>query len=39
MGKYFFLVFGMIQKEDMIIFPVATETVTDEEWMEMYNQR
>jgi len=38
MGKYFFLVFGMIQKEDMIIFPVATETVTDEEWMEMYNQ-
>jgi len=38
MGKYFFLVFGMIQKEDIIIFPVATETVTDEEWMEMYNQ-
>jgi len=38
MGKYFFLVFGMIQKEDMIIFPVATETITDEEWIEMYNQ-
>ncbi|OYT15724.1 MAG: PAS domain S-box protein [Bacteroidetes bacterium 4572_77] len=38
LGKYFFLVSGMIQKEDMIIFPVATETVTDDEWMEMYNQ-
>ncbi|OQY30681.1 MAG: hypothetical protein B6241_15500 [Spirochaetaceae bacterium 4572_59] len=38
MGAYFFLVFGMIHKEDMIIFPVATETVSDEEWSEMYNQ-
>ena len=38
MGGFFFLVFGMIQKEDMIIFPVATETVTDKEWIEMYNQ-
>ena len=38
MSKYFFLVFGMIQKEDLIIFPVATETVSDEEWEEMYKQ-
>lgn len=38
LGSYFFLVFGMVHKEDMIIFPVATETVSDEEWLEMYNQ-
>jgi DUF438 domain-containing protein len=38
MSKYFFLVFGMIQKEDLIIYPVATETISDDEWLEMYNQ-
>ena len=37
-GAYYFLVFGMIQKEDLIIYPVASETVSDEEWIEMYNQ-
>ena len=37
-GKYFFLVFGMIQKENLIIYPVATETVSNDEWLEMYNQ-
>ncbi len=37
-GSFYFLVFGMIQKEDLIIYPVASETVSEEEWKEMYNQ-
>ena len=37
-GKYYFLVFGMIQKENLIIYPVASETVSDDEWKEMHNQ-
>jgi len=37
-GAYYFLVFGMIQKENLIIYPVASETVSDEEWEEMHNQ-
>ena len=28
-GAYYFLVFGMIQKEDLIIYPVASETVAE----------
>ena len=38
LGKYYSLVFRMIQKEDIIIFPVATETVSDESWHEMHLQ-
>ncbi len=38
LGEYYFLVFGMVQKEDLIIFPVATETVNEDEWIDMYNQ-
>jgi len=38
MSEYFFLVFGMIQKEDLIIYPVATETVEEKAWQEMYGQ-
>ena len=38
LGKYYSLVFRMIQKEDIIIFPVATETVSDENWHEMHLQ-
>ena len=37
-GKYYFLVFGMIQKENLIIYPVASETVSDDEWEEMHYQ-
>ena len=37
-GAYYFLVFGMIQKENLIIYPVASETVSEEEWEEMHNQ-
>lgn len=37
-GAYYFLVFGMIQKEDLIVYPVASETVSDDEWREMHSQ-
>lgn len=38
MGAFYFLVFGMIQKEDLIVYPVAAETVSDLEWAEMHKQ-
>lgn len=38
LGRYYSLVFRMIQKEDLIIFPVATETVGKESWHEMHLQ-
>lgn len=38
LGKYFSLVFRMIQKENIIIFPVAAETVKDEAWNQMHIQ-
>ena len=37
-GAYYFLVFGMIKKEDLIIYPIASETVSDDEWEEMHKQ-
>ena len=37
-GKYFFLVFGMIQKEDSIVYPVAAQTVADNAWDDMQIQ-
>ncbi len=37
-GSYFFLVNGMIQKEEKIIFPEASETISDDEWKEMHLQ-
>lgn len=36
--RYYSLVFRMIQKEDIIIFPVASKTVSDESWHEMHLQ-
>ena len=38
MSQYFFLVFGMIQKEDLIIYPEAVETLNESAWREMYEQ-
>ncbi len=38
MSRYFFLVIGMVQKEDLIIYPVAAETVGDKDWQEMFEQ-
>lgn len=38
LGKYFSLVFRMFQKENIIIFPVASETVKEEVWQQMHLQ-
>ena len=38
LGKYFSLVFRMIQKENLIIFPISSETVDKKSWEEMYSQ-
>lgn len=38
MGRYFFLAYGMLQKEDLIIYPVAAETLSAEAWEAMYRQ-
>lgn len=38
LGKYFSLVFRMIQKENIIIFPVASETVNEDVWNQMHIQ-
>jgi len=38
LGEYFSLVFRMIQKENIIIFPVASETVSEEAWHQMHIQ-
>lgn len=38
LGKYFSLAFRMIQKENLIIFPVATETVDEKNFHEMHIQ-
>lgn len=38
LGAYYFLVFGMIQKEDLVVYPMATETLPEEDWQEMHHQ-
>ena len=37
-GAYFFLIFGMFKKENLIIYPVAAQTISDEEWKQMLEQ-
>lgn len=37
-GAYYFLAFGMIQKEDLILYPIASETVSSEDWIEQHIQ-
>ena len=37
-GRFFFLTFGMIIKEDRIIYPVAKETIPEDEWKKMHLQ-
>jgi DUF438 domain-containing protein len=37
-GEIFFLLFGLIQKEDLIVYPVASEVITDEEFKKMHLQ-
>jgi DUF438 domain-containing protein len=38
LGELFFLMYGMIFKENLIIYPIAMETVDEEHWHEMQKQ-
>lgn len=35
LGKYYFLVFGMIQKENLVVYPVASEILSEADWYAM----
>jgi len=37
-GKLFFQIYGLVQKEDLILFPIATEIFNFEEFDNMLNQ-
>ena len=37
-GSFYFLVFGMIQKENLVVFPIAFETLQDDLWSHMHLQ-
>jgi len=37
-GQFFFLIYGLIQKEDLVVYPVAAEVISDSEWEEMHMQ-
>lgn len=37
-GRFFFLTFGMIIKEERIIYPVAMETIPEKDWRKMHLQ-
>lgn len=37
-GSLFFAMHGLIKKEELILFPAASEVITEAEWDEMYRQ-
>lgn len=37
-GNYYFGAFGMIQKEEIIVYPIAAGTIPKEDWAEMHRQ-
>jgi len=37
-GSYYFGAFGMIQKEEIIVYPIAAGTIPKEDWTEMHKQ-
>ncbi|RLC56378.1 MAG: DUF438 domain-containing protein, partial [Candidatus Cloacimonadota bacterium] len=37
-GELFFLMYGMIFKEELIVYPIAMETVTQDHWQQMQEQ-
>jgi hypothetical protein len=37
-GQFFFLIYGLIQKEDLVVYPVASEVISDDEWEDMHMQ-
>lgn len=38
LGSLFFDLHGLVQKEELILFPAASEVIGDEEWLEMLKQ-
>lgn len=38
MGNLFFRLLGMVKKEELILFPSASEVLTHKEWYEMHKQ-
>lgn len=38
LGNLFFDLHGLVQKEELILFPAASEVIGDEEWLEMLKQ-
>ncbi|NLZ94148.1 MAG: DUF438 domain-containing protein [Firmicutes bacterium] len=37
-GKMIFAMHGLVKKEELILFPVASESLTEEEWLQMHIQ-
>lgn len=37
-GVFFFLIYGLIKKEELVVFPIASEVIEDSEWEEMLVQ-
>ncbi len=37
-GQLFFKLYGLVEKQDMILFPCASDLFTEEEWLLMYAQ-
>lgn len=38
LGSLFFDIHGLVQKEELILFPTASEIINDNEWIEMQRQ-
>lgn len=37
-GKLFFAILGLVKKEELILFPAASEVLSDQDWYEMHKQ-
>ncbi len=37
-GKLFFGILGVVKKEELILFPAASEVLTEQDWSEMHQQ-
>lgn len=37
-GKLFFAILGLVKKEELILFPSASEVLTNQDWYEMHKQ-
>lgn len=38
MGRLFFIMFGIVKKEELILFPAASEVIEKNEWLEIQRQ-